>query len=251
MIGPLDGSGDVLSGLLGATFGLMTPAPLDIATHPRLFVDLSVLPTLTQETAIARSGDPGEYGIRLPIARASPFVGERLVAGTGTQITSQHQGVQLHIALGSAFTFDFGEHRLRIKPSIQYSRTENKISVEARRAVRIVNADPIDPITPSNGRIRSLASYRFVTLADDFTEVFHGLGPALEIEYDTENRVGPFVVSVFLKGAASHLFGDLETEFVAANPDFPSETVRFKYKNDPWTYQATTGIRLRLVPVSK
>lgn len=245
VIADLDGENDVLSGLLGVTFEAMSPAALDIAARPRFFVGVSLLPPLTQETSVARAGDPGEFGIPADVARAAGFVGERLIVGTGSQITSQHQGLQVHVALGAAFTTEIGGHRVRIKPSIQYSRVENKVSVEANRAVRIVNQDPLGP--PGTGRIRSLNSYRLLGLRDDFTEVYHGVGPALEIEVDTDERVGPFDITLFMKGAGSHSFGDLETEFVVSNPDFPAEQVRFEYENDPWAFQVTTGVRLRLV----
>ena len=243
-------SADIFAGLVGPTFEVMTPAPFDIATQPRLFMGVSILAVLTQETSVVRLGAPDEYAIREPFPpRNVQFIGERILVGPGTQVTSQHQGVQLHIALGTALTFDWGEHRIRVKPSVEYSRTENQISAVANRAIRVVNVDPLTP--DGRGRIRSLDHFRLLTLVDDFTEVYHGLGPALEIEYETDNRFGPFLVSLFLKGSASHIFGDLETEFAIENPEFPAESVRFKYKNDAWAYKATTGVRFRLVPLSK
>lgn len=250
VIRSIDDSNDVRSGLLGPNLEVMSPAPFDIATHPRFFMDFSALAAITQETSIVRSGDPGEYAIPLPITRSAPFVGERAISGTGTVVSSQHQGVQLHMGIGTAFTFDIGEQRLRIKPSLRYSRTETKITATTRRAVRIVNADPFGP-NPGDGRIRSLDSYRFVSLDDSFTEVFHSIGPALEIEYDTAVRVGPFETTLFMKGGANHLFGDLETEFLKSNPDYPAESVSYKYENEPWTYQVSTGFRLRFALKSK
>jgi len=237
-------SGDVLSGLVGGNFEIMTPGWLDVPTQPRLFMDLSLLGVLSSETSVARIGDPGEFSIPDGIPLAAPFVGELILRGHGTQITSQHQNYQLHAGLGAAFTFDFEEERVRIKPSFVYSRTQNRISAEASRAVRIVNFDPF----VGNMRLRTLDHYRLIYLADDFTKVYHGIGPALEVEYDTRNRIGPFLLSIFLKGAGSYLLGDRETEFLLANPEFPEETVRFHYKNDRWAYRATTGVRFRFVP---
>ena len=96
------------------------------------------------------------------------------------------------------------------------------------------------------------------------TEVYHGLGPALEIEYETRNRVGPFAVSLFAKGNASYLFGDLKTEMQRTNQDGDvyqlndmgeqvpiDESVNWKYTQDRWVYRVTTGIRFRLVPKRK
>ena len=249
IVAPRQGSADIFAGLLGPTFGLMTPAPVDLPTQPRFFMDLSVLAVLSQETSVARLGDPGEFRIRDNIPQNVEFVGERLLEGVGTQVTSQPQGIQLYIAMGPAFSFDWGEDRIRIKPGIEYSRMENKLSVQANRAIRILDRDPRTP--DGRDRIRSLDHFRLLALSDDFTDVYHGLGPSLEIEYETDNRLGPFLLSVFLKAGASHLFGDLKTEFLVANPEYPRETVRFKYKNDRWAYRGSTGIRFRFVPKSK
>lgn len=238
------GDNDLLSGLIGPSFEVMTPSFLDVPSHPRFFLDLSLLGILTSEPSMAKFGSPGKYGLPDQVSFSAPFIGELFVTGTGTQITSQHHGFLPQVGLGPAFTFDFGEERIRIKPSIVYSRLETKVSAITRRAVRIVEQDPLT----SSGRVRSLDSYRFISLQDDQTEVYHGLGPALEIEYLTRRRIGPFATSLFLKGVATHLFGDLKTEFSASNPEYPQETVRWKYQNDSWSYQASVGIRLSLVP---
>jgi len=237
-------SNDVLSGLVGGNLEVMTPGLRDVPSHPRMFMDLSLLGVLAAETAIARNGNPGDFGVPDAFPNAAAFIGELILSGHGTEVTSQNQGFQLHIGIGSAFTFDFGDERIRIKPSVVYSRTETIVSAVARRAVRIVNSDPI----VGSRRLRSLDSYRLIELKDEFTEVYHGLGPALEIEYETRNRIGPFAVSLFAKGAGTHLFGDLKTKFVAENPDEPLEVVRWNYKNERWTYRVTTGIRFRFVP---
>lgn len=248
VIAALRDESDVLSAVLGVNFGVMTPAPIDIATHPRLFFDVSILPALTLESSIARDGDPGAFGLPEKITGAASFVAERLVLGSGQKITSQQQGVQFHAGLGVAFTFELEEGQVRIKPSLHYSRTENKVSAVAKRAVRILNNDPTVVIDGRSQRFRSLDHFRLISIGDSFTEVYHAAGPALEIEYVTQETFGPFGVSLFIKGVASHIFGDLKTEFVGSNPLIPEETVRFKLKNDPWSYMATAGIRLSFSP---
>ena len=238
------GEADIRSLTIGPTFGLLTPSLIDIETQPRFFFDISLLQSLPQESTVSKNGQVGEFGVPDGISRAAGFVGERLISGTGNEVSSQHQGLQVHVALGSAFTVDWGDHRFRIKPGIQYSRIENKISAAARRAVRIVNSDPRDPVT--RRIIRSLNSYRLIALEDEHTEVFHGLGPSLEIEYDWPEQLGPFRVGLFIQGSGTHLFGDLETEFFKTNPAFPQESVRFSYRNARWAYRAATGIRFHL-----
>ena len=249
VIAPLRDENDIYSAVLGGTFGVMTPAPFDIASQPRLFLDVSILPALTLESSVVRDGDPGEFRLPPDITQRAAFVAERLVLGRGTKITSQQQGVQFHAGLGVAFTFDLEESRIRIKPSLRYSRTENKVSATAKRAVRTLNVDPT--VVDADGRsmkVRSLDHFRLLSLGDNFTEVYHAAGPALEIEFLTEEAFGPFHVSLFIKGGASYIFGDLKTEFVDSNPLYPEETVRFKLKNDPWSYLATAGIRLSFSP---
>ena len=76
-------------------------------------------------------------------------------------------------------------------------------------------------------------------------------GIAVEIEYETANRIGPFSVSLFIKGHASHLLGDLKTRLQQTNQDptvTGDETVNWKYSQDSWVFRASTGIRFRLVP---
>lgn len=235
------------SGLLGGTFGVMTPALFDTASKPRLFLDVSILPAITLETSVVRDGDPGEFRLPEDVPPIAAFVPERLVLGSGTNLTSQHQGVQFHASLGMAFMIvELEEGYLRVKPSFHYSRVENKVSAIANRAVRVLNADPRDPV--SNQSIRSLDSFRTISLSDESTEVYHGVGPALELEYVTPEAFGPFGVSLFLKGAATHLLGNLETKFQIANADNPEETVSFRFENDPWSYSGSVGVRLLFSP---
>ncbi len=175
-----------------------------------------------------------------------PVINEPQVLGTGTEISSQEQDYQLQLALGAAFTFDVGENRFRIKPSLRYSRTQNVVSAVAKRAVRLVLIDPIIP--GQDERFRSLDGYRLLALSDERKEIYHAIGGGLEVEYLAPTRLGPFDLSLYLKGAATYIFGDRKTSFFQSNPEYPAETVTFHYKNDPWAYQAVTGIRLRFLP---
>ena len=258
---------DVLSSaLLGGTFGVMSPALFDglagstrlrnsllgeilLASRPRLFFDVSILPALTLETSVVRDGDPGQFKLPDDIPSGPKLVPERLVQGTGTNLTSQHQGVQFRASLGMAFTIvELEEGSLRIKPSLHYSRVENKVSAVARRAVRLLDEDPFVTVDGRTARFRSLDHFRTIGVSDESTEVYHGVGPAFELEYVTQEAFGPFGVSLFLKGTATRLLGDLETEFQVANADNEDETVTFRFKNAPWSYSASMGIRLLFSP---
>ena len=233
----------ILSALVGGDFEIMTPRLADVPTHPRLFFDVNISAVMTNEVGLARSGEPTSLQFPRNFDPGS-VLGENVVAGRGTKINVHHQGPQLHIGQGVAFTFDFGAERIRIKPSIVYSRIITDISGVANRAVRLRNFTPFVP--------RDFDSeFRRVELSDKFREVYHGVGPAVEVEYETANRIGPFAMSIFIKGHASHLLGDLETELRATNQDptvTGDESVRFKYSQDRWVFRASTGIRFRLVP---
>ena len=235
---------DITSALVGADFEIMTPAMADISTHPRLFLDLNISAVLTNDVGLARDADPGEMGFP-PVFNPNSIVGENTVAGRGTKITVQQQGPQIHAGLGAALTFDFGEQRIRVKPSFVYSRIKADIFGVGNRAVRL--RDP--------SGIRDFDSeFRTIELSEKRNEVYHGIGPAVEVEYETGNRLGPFSLTLFLKGHASHLLGDLKTRMQQTNPDptvVGDETIRWKYSQDRWVFRASTGIRFRLVPKSK
>jgi len=237
---------DILSALVGADFEIMTPAIADIATHPRFFLDVNISVPITNDVGLARDAEPGELGFP-PVFNPRRLVGEDTIAGRGTKITVQHQGPQIHAGLGAALTFDFGEQRIRIKPSFVYSRIKADIFGVGHRAVRLRNFDPGIPRDFD-------AEFRTVALSEKRSEVYHGIGPALEIELETANRLGPFSLTLFLKGHASHLLGDLKTRMQQTNQDptvVGEETIRWKYSQDRWVFRASTGLRFRLVPKSK
>lgn len=233
---------EIDSALVGGTFEVMSPAMLESFGRPRAFVDLNISAVFTTEVGLARDAEPGEMGLPSPIVEAQ-IIGENAIVGRGNKVTVQHQGPQIHAGIGTAFTFDIGTERIRIKPSLVYSRIITDITGVGNRAVRL-NDLTADLRTFEN-------TYRTIELQDQRTEVYHGMGPALEIEYETGERIGPFRIALFLKGHATHLFGDLKTRMQQSNPDYPDETISWKYSQDTWVYRGSTGIRFRWVPKSK
>ncbi len=229
---------NVISALVGANFEVMAPRFVDSPWMPRPFMDLNVSAVLTAEVPIVRDGrpEPNQYAIDLE-SRLDPQ-GESLILGTGSEATAQEQGPAIFLGFGAAFTFDLESgSRLRVKPSFVYSRTIVEVSGLAARAVR----------EQRNTGALGLGAFRFITLREDFSEVYHGIGPAIEFELDTNNRVGPFEMSVFLKGHANHVLGDRDTRLQQNNPEFPTEFARWRYRHEPWTYRVSTGVRFRLV----
>ncbi len=246
VVDPESSREDILSALVGGTFEIMTPAFADVPSHPRLFLDVNISVPLTTEVGLARDAEPGELGFPQPFT-ASTITGEDTVAGRGTKITVQHQGPQIHAGLGAALTFDFGSQRIRIKPSFVYSRIKTDITAVGNRAVRLRDFDPRVPRDFDT-------EFRTIELNDKVEEVYHGIGPALEVEYETGNRLGPFSLTLFLKAHASRLFGDLKTRMEKTNQDptvTGEETIRWKYSQDRWVFRASTGLRFRLVPKSR
>jgi hypothetical protein len=237
----------ITSALVGGNFELMSPALADVPSQPRFFMDVFVAAALANEVSLARDGNPASLGFPDVFDQRQPL-GERLVAGRGNGVFVQPQGPQLHAGIGPAFTFDlFGAHRIRIKPSLVYSRMRVDVTGVAHRAVRTANTVDF--------RNRVFADeFRTIELREKTDEVYHGIGPALELEYDTGNRFGPFEVTLFLKGHASRLFGDVTTDLSQANPNPPAdaeERVFWKYRQDRWVYRGSTGIRLRYLPKRK
>jgi hypothetical protein len=236
---PLASRQNVLNALVGVSFELMAPAFTTSGMAPRLFMDLNISETMGAEVGLAIDADPGDMSLPFPRS-PSTVIGEGAILGRGSKITVQNQGPQIHAGIGTAFTFHFGPETIRIKPSFVYSRIKQTVSTKTRRAVRLNNANGarVDIDDPND--------FRLLLFDDSIEEVYHGIGPALEIEYETGGRVGPFDVALFIKGHASRLFGDLTTDAAAANPAYPEEQVFYKYSQDRWTYRVGTGVRFRL-----
>ena len=238
VISPSRSREQVVAGLVGGDFELMTPRLASPERAPRLFLNVNVAAALGPEVGLAREGNPGPMSLPQGIGDTSSLpVGESAIAGAGTKMTAQYQGPQIHAGLGAAFLFDLEGHRIRVKPSVVYSRLPFDVYGVMRRAVRL---------NGNTGPARTFENtYRTIELSAKQREIYHGAGAALEIEYEPGDRLGPFTWSIFLKGQATRLFGDLETNLAEGNPEYPDEQVFFTYKHDRWFYRLGTGIRIR------
>ncbi|MCR9093579.1 MAG: hypothetical protein NXI30_05130 [bacterium] len=237
LISPIFGRSDVISGLLGVGFGVLTPQLTKGLGSPRVSLDFDVIGVVASETSLARDGRPDEF--RFPILPTVSVVGDSLILGSGTSITAQQQSPLLVAALGVAWTFDLDGNRVRVKPSLVYSRSRLDVVGVSRRAVRLGSPNT------------SLDSYRLISLSDAQTEVYHGMGPGLELEYLLEPTLGPLSASLYVEGQAIRLFGDLETDLVGVDPNVPGEFVRWHYENDRWSFRALTGLRFHWSPRSE
>jgi hypothetical protein len=244
---------EILSLLIGGNLEIMSPAVLNIPTHPRFFFDLNVSAVLTREVGLAVDADPGP--LSLVEGRSAQFpAGEGSIIGRGSLISVQPQGPAVHIGFGVALTFDFGPNRIRVKPSVVYTRLRQDIVALTNRPIRLNEANgPSEPQMPGGPFLDLFdpANFRFILARERHDEIYHGAGFALELEYETGNRIGPLDLTLFIKGHASHLFGDLRTKFAVANPDFPDEIIFYKFSQDRWTYRGSLGVRFRFVPRSR
>jgi len=238
---PLADRDEISNAVLGINFEIMSPAITTRGPAPRFFMDLSILDPQGSEVRLAIDGDPSELAISESASDTFP-VGEAALLGRGQRITVQNQGPQFHAGIGTAFTINWGAETFRIKPSIVYSRLKQVVSVTSRRGIRLNNENR------NTVSLDDPTDYRFFNFDDQIDEVYHGIGPAVELEYDTGGRMGPFEVTVFIKGHASHLFGDVTTELTATNPEYPAEQMFYKYSQDRWVFRGTTGFRFRLNP---
>ena len=227
--------------LAGGTFGFLTPG-LDVPGRPRLFLDLNVSSPAGTEVQLARSGDPERPAFPRNSSISGVQVAEKALIGTGTVITAQLQGPQIHAGLGVSFEIPLeNEQLLRIKPAAVYSRTILDISALTIRGVRLNDDD---------GTNQTIDDYRVINVQDERTEVYHAAGPSLEIEYVPDIQWGPFTVSLYGRGHAAHIFNTLQTKMQQCNVagGQPNECASWKYTQDAWTYRATFGVHLNWVP---
>jgi hypothetical protein len=233
LVDPTDGTQLMTTPFAGFDLELMTPRVFDRFGQPRLFVAVGLSGFLGTEHDVAKTGIPDAFAIPSDLPAGKP-VAEVVVLGQGSKVSAEVQPLGVDAQIGVAFTMQLAERRLRIKPSLAYLRTELEISTITQRAVQQ------QPSFPTQ-----LSDFRFISLSDSFTEVYHGIGPALEIELDS-HRVGPFVMAFYFEASAIALLGDRETNLSATNQF--GEVSRWRYEVDRWSFRAGTGVRLRWIP---
>ncbi|MCR9094244.1 MAG: hypothetical protein NXI30_08505 [bacterium] len=223
---------------VGGDFELMSPRVASAEYAPRFFLNVNVAAAIGPEVGLARDGNPGRLGIPLGVTDSSTAIlGETAVTGRGTKTTVQYQGPQVHAGFGAAFLVDIEGHRFRLKPSVVYSRLPFDVYGVLRRAVRL-NTNVGSARTYDN-------TYRSIEISGKQREIYHGAGAAFEVEYEAGDHLGPFAWSIYIKGQGTRIFGDLETNLSAANPEYPEEQATWTYKHDRWFYRLGTGVRVR------
>lgn len=228
--------------LVGGTFGGLTPA-LDLPSRPRLFLDVNVALPVTTEVQLARTGDPGKLAFPTGGGTSGVKVTERGLIGRGNSISAQHQGPQVHAGLGVSFEFPFDDQRLiRFKPAALYSRTIIDVAAITVRGVRL---------NDQSGQNQTLEDdFREIRLTDSRREVYHAVGPSLEVEYVPGIEWGPFSLSVYARGHASFILTDRVTRMQQCNVagGQPDECALWKFTQDQWAYRGSVGFHINWTP---
>lgn len=244
---PTDGDDLLVTPWVGGTAELMTPGLQALPGRPRLFARSDIGAAFGSERKVARERSPTSLPEILP---TEPYVSEEAVEGIGSETTAEVQPLFVNAGAGIAFTLDLFERRLRIKPSVEYSREEIDFTGKVIRAVNT------DTGIPTFGPIQRKDSHFFgIEITGDDSEVFQALGAGLELEMDTV-RAGPFMIAVYLQGRGLKILGDTKVEFsgettvsqpeLTPNPD--TFTADFRFDKGAWTYGGGVGFRFRWLP---
>jgi hypothetical protein len=218
----------------GASFELMTPAlqsvaGRSIAGRPRLFGRFDVAYAFGAEYKLPKIGDPGEF---TPSAPRPPFT-EGTVLGQGGETVISVEPLVLSAGGGLAFTLEAWDRAIRIKPSVEYMRQEVSVSGLVRRAVALA---PVH---------QSVDDFREITLMTQGTQIYHFLGPGLEVDLDAA-RIGPMTVSPYFALKAWAILDN--SKFFQDDSNQWDETAAFTYLPNKWAFGATIGLRLRWAP---
>jgi len=247
---PTEGDDLLVTPWVGGTAELMTPGIQMLPGRPRFFVRSDVGAAFGSERKIARERSPTTLPEVLP---TEPYVSEEAVEGIGSETVAEVQPLSVNAGAGIAFTLDLFERRLRIKPSVEYSREEIDFT---GKVIRAVNTDTGIPEFPFPANIPRRDSRFFgIEITGDDSEVFQALGAGLELEMDTV-RAGPFMIAVFLQGRGLKILGDTKVDFsgettvsepeLIPNPD--TFTADWSFDKGAWTYGGSVGFRFRWLP---
>jgi hypothetical protein len=247
---PAQGSTTFLTPIMGASLELMTPGLQDLGGRPRLFAHAGAATAFSFDRDTAKEGIPGD--VEYPIAPGLRF-GEGEIKGIGSETSGEVQTLVLSAGLGTAFTLDAFERRLRIKPSIEWMRQEIKVS---GRLVRVYRKDT--GTGTGSGTAQPASSFFLqepIDIQADDTRPFHGIGPGLEVEMDA-GRAGPVVLSLFLSGQAYYMLGNRDVQLTGTDqitdpalvPTTQTVSADFDFNIHQWSYQGGMGIRFRWVP---
>jgi hypothetical protein len=229
------GDDRMVTPFVGGSLELMTPGLISLPGRPRLFVHGDAAASFSATRDLAKEGVPGAF----EVAEGVTFPKETNVLGQGSTTSAQVMPLVVSAGAGVAFTLEAWERRIRIKPSVEYLREEIEVEGVVKRAVqtRYRRPSPTAEDFPDG--------FRLIELSGSEKQVFHGIGPGLEVEIDTL-RAGPFMLAVYVSGSAHAFLGDREVEFSDTNAD--GESAAWRFEKNEWAFRGFVGLRFRWVP---
>ncbi len=236
------GSDTSVTPLVGATLELMTPSLFDRWLRPRLFVHGDGAAAFSFERNVAGVEGPDEFALPFGINIVpgsdpeAQRVEELSIVGQGSRARIQVRPFVVSAGAGVALTLQVFGRQVRIKPSFEYLHQELDLIGVVHRAVKLE-----EPLVSST----SLSDFRLISLTREERESYDGIGPGLELEFDTA-RLGPFLSSVYLMGRGYHMLGDLDTTLTQTN-EF-GETATWTFRPDRWVWRGGVGFRFRWLP---
>lgn len=223
------GSTTFLNPWMSASLELMSPSPGELPGHPQFFLHGDVGVNFGFRRDVAKEGSPGEF--RFPDENPADITNDQVVGGQGSVTRGDPQPLLVTAGAGVAFTLESMGRRIRIRPSVEYLREELDVVGRVNRA-----------LIPPGG---TLENVELIELTGSRSEVYHGLGPGLEIEADTA-RAGPVVLTLFVSGQAYRILGDRTTEF--STTDGSGHVATWTFKKDAWSWRGGVGLRFRWLP---
>jgi hypothetical protein len=230
----IDGDDLMVTPYVGGSLELMTPGLTSLPGRPRFFVHGDAAASFSATRDVAKEGVPDEFAP----AEGLEFTAEASILGQGSATSAEVMPLVISGGAGVAFTLDAWGRRIRIKPSVEYVREEIEVEGIVHRAVQTRNMPAPRPEDFPDG-------FRLIELGGREKQVFHGIGPGLEVEMDTL-RAGPFMLAVYLSGNAYTFLGDREVEFSDTNED--GESAEWHFEKNEWAFRGFVGLRFRWVP---
>ena len=237
-----------VSPVVGLSLELMTPE-LRIPLRPRIVIGAELIPIFGFERAIARRGDPGvlKAPLQSGVDPSSIRFDEDKFIGQGTKVTGEMGDIAWGAYLGLSFPFELFDRSIRIKPNISWLRyeTDFKGFVSDAECVNPALFGKTDCNAP-------LSSVRTLSLKAQTSQVYHAIGPGLDIEMDTTvfDGIGS---SIFLGFRAYRVLGNHEEVRFEVSETFDDEigtgdvaNARFTTEVDEWIYRLIVGFRVEL-----
>ena len=240
--GEIDGDGTVLTPLIGLEAEILTPPLASSLGRPRLFIRGGVTRAFDAERIIAKEGAPGAIDIPVidpdmdGIQDQQPPI--TAVGGRGTRFETQVQPWGFMAGVGLAFevaALTNGARRVRVKPSIEYRRERFQASAFLGAVQSIDNSE--------------LCPCRSANLEVTGKQTFHGIGPGLEVEMDS-NHMRSMIVTIYGAFRAYRVIGGRSLDFGGDGffDDGTPVSLDGTFKRDPWSYRFGLGLRFRWNP---